>query len=32
MKQIARARKRLPLLVKMEKVVMRNEPDPAAAA
>jgi len=29
---IRRARKRLPMLMKMEKLVMRNEPDPAAAA
>jgi hypothetical protein len=27
-RQIERARKRLPILVKMAKVVMRNQPDP----
>ncbi|HEY0393391.1 MAG TPA: NAD(P)-binding domain-containing protein [Candidatus Elarobacter sp.] len=31
-RQIERARKRLPMLVKMEKVVMRNQPEPAATA
>jgi Flavin-binding monooxygenase-like len=31
LRDIRRARKRLPMLVKMEKVVMRNEPEPVAA-